>query len=54
MNSPCGHLVDVPVRPKCILFVSVFAFNALGSLLYPFVVTLVYTKHHVLISIIYQ
>lgn len=51
MKSPCGHLADVSLRPKCILFVSVLAFNALGSLLCPFVV---YTKHHVLISIHYQ
>ncbi len=39
MKSPCGHLVDVSLRPKCILFVSVLAFNALGSLLCPFVYT---------------
>lgn len=51
MKSPCGHLVDVSLRSKFTLFVSVLAFNALGSLLCPFVV---YTKHHVLISIHYQ
>lgn len=32
----------------------ILAFNALGFLLCPFIVILVYIKHHVLISIHYQ
>lgn len=50
-KSPRGH---VSLVPKFTLFVLILALNALGSLLCPFIVILVYIKHLVLILIHYQ